>query len=185
MGKDVRPFSKLMKKVVVIGCGGSGKSTLAIKLGKATGLPVYHLDRIFWQPSWESLPKDIWREKQKELVSREEWIVDGNYGSTLEIRLQASDTIIYLDMPRWLCLYGALKRFFQYRGKVRPDMTEGCKERITWEFFSWIWNYRKTKRPETLAMLETLKEEKKVLILRSRKEVDAFLRDHPTSKVSR
>ncbi len=166
-----------MKRVMIIGCGGSGKSTLAIRLGAATGLPVYHLDRIFWQSGWKSLPKEEWLKKQEELVSKEKWIVDGNYGSTLEIRINASDTIIYLDMPRWLCLYGAVKRYFQYKGKVRPDMTEGCPERITWEFFMWIWNYRKKKRPETLEMLENLRNEKRILTLSSRKAINAFLRE--------
>lgn len=111
-----------MKKVVLIGPGGSGKSTLARQLGNKLTLNVYHLDALFWKPNWVGVPKDEQRKTQKDLVQKEEWIIDGNYGSTMDIRFNAADTIIFLDIHRIICVYRAFKRMIQYRNKTRPDM---------------------------------------------------------------
>ncbi|NEY74216.1 DNA topology modulation protein, partial [Bacillus mesophilus] len=119
-----------MKKVVLIGSGGSGKSTLARQLGEKLKINVYHLDALFWKPNWVGVLKDEQRKVQNDLVNKEEWIIDGNYGGTMDIRLNAADTIILLDINRTICVYRAFKRMMQYRNKTRPDMGEGCEERI-------------------------------------------------------
>jgi adenylate kinase family enzyme len=87
-----------MKKIILIGSGGSGKSTLARKLGDKLEIDVYHLDALFWKPNWEGAPKDEQRKVQNDLVKKEEWIIDGNYGGTMDIRLNAADTVIFLDI---------------------------------------------------------------------------------------
>jgi adenylate kinase family enzyme len=170
-------FSKgvFMKKVVLIGSGGSGKSTLARQLGEKLKMNVYHLDALFWKPNWVGVPKDEQKKVQNDLVRKEEWIIDGNYGGTMEIRLNAADTIIFLDIPRIICVYRAFKRMLQYRNKKRPDMGEGCEERFDLDFFKWIWDYPKTKRPEILKRLEQLSKDKQVIIFKSPKEVQQFL----------
>jgi adenylate kinase family enzyme len=101
--------------------------------------------------------------------------MDGNYGGTMEIRLAAADTVIFLDLPRLLCLWRVTTRFLCYRGRSRPDMTQGCEERLTKEFLLWLWNYPKEKRPEILERLEQLKPNKHVVILSSPKAVQTFL----------
>ncbi|MCM3741305.1 DNA topology modulation protein [Oceanobacillus luteolus] len=164
-----------MKKVAIIGSGGAGKSTLARQLSEKIGIPVYHLDAILWKPNWVMTSKTEQRMIQNELITRESWIIDGNYGSTLDIRLNAADTIIYLDLPRTVCLYRAIKRRFQYRNRTRPDMAADCKEKLDMEFLKWIWNYPKVKRPAILAMLKELSNEKNVIILSSRKEIKRFI----------
>ncbi|WP_210365410.1 DNA topology modulation protein [Bacillus sp. REN3] len=163
-----------MKKIVLIGSGGSGKSTLARQLGEKLKINVYHLDALFWKPNWVGVPKDEQRKVQNDLVNKEEWIIDGNYGGTIHIRLNAADTIIFLDINRTICVYRAFKRMVQYRNKTRPDMGEGCEERFDLDFFKWIWNYPKTKRPEILKRLHQLSKEKQVIILKSPKEVRQF-----------
>ncbi|MEC2062757.1 DNA topology modulation protein [Bacillus inaquosorum] len=165
-----------MKKVVLIGSGGSGKSTLARQLGTTLKINVYHLDALFWKPNWVGVPKDEQRKVQNELVSKEEWIIDGNYGGTMDLRLNAADTIIFLDIHRTICIFRAFKRILQYRNKTRPDMGEGCEERFDLEFFKWIWNYPKIKRPEILKRLEQLSKDKQFIILKSPKEVQKFLK---------
>ncbi|WP_226530283.1 DNA topology modulation protein [Metabacillus niabensis] len=165
-----------MKKIVLIGSGGSGKSTLARQLGEKLKIKVFHLDALFWKPNWVGVPKDEQTVVQYDLVKQESWIIDGNYGGTIDIRLNASDTIIFLDIPRIICVYRAFKRMLQYRNKTRPDMGEGCEERFSFEFFKWIWEYPKTKRPKILNRLEQLSKKKEVIILKSPKEVDDFFK---------
>ncbi|MBM7661805.1 adenylate kinase family enzyme [Bacillus mesophilus] len=164
-----------MKKVVLIGSGGSGKSTLARQLGEKLKINVYHLDALFWKPNWVGVLKDEQRKVQNDLVNKEEWIIDGNYGGTMDIRLNAADTIILLDINRTICVYRAFKRMMQYRNKTRPDMGEGCEERIDLNFLKWIWDYPNSKRPDILKKLEQLSEDKKVIILKSPNEVQRFL----------
>lgn len=164
-----------MKKIAIIGSGGSGKSTLARQLGKMLRMEVYHLDALFWKPNWVGTPKEEQRNIQHELIEKEEWIFDGNYGGTIDIRLQAADTIIFLDIPRMVCVFRALKRVLQYRNKKRPDTGEGCKERVSLQFLQWIWEYPKTKRPGILERLEELSREKEVIVLKSSQEVQLFL----------
>ncbi|WP_404431876.1 DNA topology modulation protein [Sutcliffiella horikoshii] len=164
-----------MKKIVLIGSGGSGKSTLARQLGEKLEINVFHLDSLFWKPNWVGVPKDEQSKIQNDLVKEKEWIIDGNYGGTMDIRINAADTIIFLDIHRTICVYRALKRMLQYRNKIRPDMGEGCEERFDLDFLKWIWDYPKTKRPGILKMLEQSSKDKKVLIIKSPKEVQEFL----------
>ncbi|MFB5677742.1 DNA topology modulation protein [Paenibacillus terreus] len=164
-----------MKKIILIGSGGSGKSTLAQKLGEILFIEVYHLDAIFWKPGWIATPKEEQKAVQKELTSRKSWIIDGNYGSTMDIRLQAADTIIFLDLSKWVCLYRVLKRRFQYRNKKREDMGEGCEERIDFRFLRWVWEYPEKHKPQILEKLNRLSKEKEIIILKSRNDVQELL----------
>ncbi|MGD6834539.1 DNA topology modulation protein [Sutcliffiella halmapala] len=164
-----------MKKIILIGSGGSGKSTLARQLGEKLEIKVYHLDALFWKPNWVGVPKEEQSKIQNDLVKGKKWIIDGNYGGTMDIRLNAADTIIFLDIHRTICVYRAFKRMLQYRNKIRPDMGKGCEERFDLDFLKWIWDYPKTKRPGILKMLEQSSKDKKVLIIKSPKEVQEFL----------
>lgn len=165
-----------MNKIILIGSGGSGKSTLAKQLGDKLNIKVHHLDALFWKPNWEGVSKEEQRTVQNELIKEENWIIDGNYGGTMDIRLKAADTIIFLDIHRTICVYRAFKRVIQYRNKTRPDMGAGCEERFDLPFFKWIWEYPKAKRPTILKGLEQLPKEKKVIILKSPNEVREFLK---------
>ncbi|MCE4048858.1 DNA topology modulation protein [Bacillus sp. Au-Bac7] len=164
-----------MKKIVLIGSGGSGKSTMARQLGEKLNLRVYHLDVLFWKPNWVGVPKNEQINIQVELVKEESWIIDGNYGGTMDIRLNAADTIIFLDISRWTCMFRMIKRILKYHHKTRPDMGEGCEERFSFAFFKWIWKYPHTKRPVILKSLEVLSKHKKVVIINTPKQVRLFL----------
>lgn len=171
-----------MNKIMIIGSGGAGKSTLARKLGEKLNIEVFHLDSLLWRPNWEMVSREEQREIQNDLIKKEQWIIDGNYGGTMDVRLEAADTIIFMDFPRVICLYRAVKRYFQYRGKSRPDMVEGNDERLDWNFLKWIWNYPRDKRPGILKTLEWLALQKQVVILHSPKEADLFLSELQKSK---
>lgn len=168
-------FSTAMLRVLVIGCGGAGKSTLAERIGRYAGLPVIHLDTHYWNAGWRETPQEAWQAIVEDLVIRDAWVMDGNYGGTMECRLAAADTVIFLDLPRWLCFWHVLKRRIRYHGRTRPDMGVGCAERVEWEFVKWIWNYRKNRRPAILERLRELEGDKQVIILESRAAVEQFM----------
>ena len=166
-----------MKRVLIIGSGGAGKSTLARRLGEAIGIEVVHLDRLHWKPNWTSPPKDEWRKTVSEALEKESWIMDGNFGGTMEMRLKACDTVIYMDFPRTICLYRAVKRALTYYNKTRPDMGEGCNEKLDLEFLSWVWNFPKITKPVIEERLKRFGEEKTIIRLNSPRATEDFLRN--------
>ncbi|MEZ5345664.1 MAG: DNA topology modulation protein [Pyrinomonadaceae bacterium] len=163
-----------MKKVLVIGSCGAGKSTFARRLHEITGLDLIHLDTFYHKPNWGQPTDEEWFETVKELVSRDNWIIDGNYGGTMEFRMGFCDTIIWLDLPRVLCTWRILKRVVMYRNKTRPDMAEGCRERFDWEFTKYVWNFKRDKNPDIEKRLKMFPDIK-VFRLRSKPEIAAFL----------
>ncbi len=140
-----------MSKIAIIGSGGSGKSTLARRLGALLGIPVIHLDSLFWKPGWVETETGEWRSIQEDLVKGDCWIIDGNYSDTMDVRFEAADTLVFLDFPRSLCLWRAVRRRFQYAGRSRPDVGPGCPEKIDWDFVRWIWTFPAAQRPVLLA----------------------------------
>jgi adenylate kinase family enzyme len=169
--------ASMMRRILILGCSGSGKSTLATTLGQRLGLPVIHLDAHFLRPGWVALEKDEWTAKVATLLEGERWVMDGNYGSSLALRLGACDTAIYLDRVRLTCFWRLCKRWFKYRGRTRPDLTEGCPERMDWEFYRWVWRFPRDVRPGMLAGLREQGRDKRIFILKSEREVAAFLAD--------
>ena len=164
-----------MKKILVIGSGGSGKSTLAKQLGELLDIEVKHLDRLYWQPGWTEPSKEDWLNKVKELSSEDSWVMDGNFGGTLEVRMQRCDTIVFLDLPRTLCLWRIAKRRLLYHKRSRPDMADGCREKLDWEFVTWVWGYPQRSRPKVVKLLREHAETKRIVWLRSRADVQNFL----------
>lgn len=163
------------KRIMVVGSGGAGKTTLAVNLGELTGLPVIHLDRHNWKPGWVSTPDDEWTEIVRGLVAADAWIIDGNYGSTLDMRARRCDTIIFFDFNRVVALWGAVKRAVLQRGRSRPDMAEGCPERLDLAFLKWIWSYNKVSRPKVLAAIEEAPKGALVITVHNRRQVRQFL----------
>ena len=166
-----------MKKILVIGSSGAGKSTFSRRLGAATGLQVIHLDILHWKPNWTEPGKEEWRQTVEDALKGEAWIMDGNFSGTMEMRVRAADTVIFLDLPRVLCVYRILKRVVTYRKGTRPDMAEGCDEKFDWKFLKWVWNYPQRTKPKVEALLRAAENEKTVIRLKSRSEVDKFLTD--------
>ncbi|WP_100011340.1 DNA topology modulation protein [Lentibacillus sediminis] len=163
-----------MKKVAIIGSGGAGKSTLAQQLGDLTGIPVYHLDAIHWQPGWVPIGREGLIKEIEKILRCDSWIIDGNYGATMDIRLAQADTIIFLHYKTIRCLYGITKRRIQYRNQTRPDMGKDCPEKLDWKFFNWVRRYNKEKAPAIYERLYDL-EDKEIHIFHTPKETRNFL----------
>lgn len=164
-----------MQKIMIIGPGGAGKSTLARELNKRLKLSIYHLDLYFWKPGWVESSDEEWLRKQKKIIDNQQWIIDGNYEESIDLRLDACDTVIFLNFPRMVCLYRVYKRYFQYRGKTRSDINKGCPEKVSYKFIKWIWNYPKQSAPEIMKKLNNVSNKKNVITLTSQKSVKQFL----------
>jgi adenylate kinase family enzyme len=136
---------------------------------------VIHLDSLYWRAGWVEPAKDEWKAIVEEVLKRDSWILDGNYSGTLAMRYEACDTVILLDRAPLICLWRVIKRAVKYRQKRRPDMAEGCPERLTGEFLAWIWNYRKRTRPKVVRLMEENRQNKRVICLRSDAELERFL----------
>jgi adenylate kinase family enzyme len=168
-------MEKLMERVLILGCCGAGKSTFAKQLQTATGLTLIHLDQEYWQPNWTEPDAETWRNKVQTLADRPRWIIDGTYGGTLDSRLAKADTVIYLDVPTWKCLWRVVGRVWKYNGKQRPDMPEGCHERWDWAFMHYVAAFNIVKRPKILGKLEAVSIAKTVLIFKKEEEVTDYL----------
>ncbi len=164
-----------MKKVIIIGCPGSGKSTFAKALHEKTGLPLFHLDMMYWNEDRTIVEKPVFRQRLSEAMAQKEWIIDGNYGSTMELRLQACDTVFFLDYPVEVCLEGVRAR----RGKVRTDMPWiEAEDEEDAEFLEFIRSYNAESRPVVLELLKQYAD-KDIYVFGNRGEAEFFIMSKP------
>ena len=161
-----------MNKIIVIGCPGSGKSTFAKKLKKIKDVPLYHLDLIWNKPDKTTITRDEFDIELSKIFKEEEWIIDGNYQRTLERRIKEADTIFLLDYTLEVCLSGAINRV----GIKRDDMP-WVEEKLNEEFKQKILDFEKTKLPQIYSLLDKYKENKNIIIFRTRDETDKYLEE--------
>ncbi|MEG1923339.1 MAG: hypothetical protein RR054_01425 [Clostridia bacterium] len=166
--------SLLGKRIMIIGCAGSGKTTMSVTLSKIVGINAIHLDKYYWKPDWQESDKSDWESFIASAAAKDEWIIDGNYRNTMELRLQRADSVIFLDLPRSTCLISVLKRVFKYKGKQRFDMGNGCLERFDFSFIKWVYNFKKDSKPKILKLLDKHPDIIQIT-LHSRKEIQSFL----------
>jgi adenylate kinase family enzyme len=160
---------------MIIGCGGSGKSTLANKLSTLLNIEAIHLDQYYWNPGWVETKPEEWTKKVRFLVQKEKWVMDGNYGGTMDIRIPKADMIIFLNFPTFTCLRRVLKRTFKHLGKVRPGMPDECKERLDLIFIHYVLMYKRTRSKGLIRKLDGLRSTKNIYILENDKQVSQFL----------
>lgn len=159
-----------MKKVIVIGCPGSGKSTFARELEKISGLPLYHLDMMYWNSDKTTVSREAFIDRLMTVMRESKWIIDGNYASTMEMRFKECDTVFFLDYPTEVCLDGIRER----RGKPRPDMPWVETGDVDEEFVSMVRNYSLENRPRVLTLIKEYSD-KEIIIFKSRQESEKYL----------
>lgn len=166
-----------LNRIMIIGQPGSGKSTLAWNLGKRTGLPVIHVDKLHWQSGWVERGDAERTRLCEEAASEEQWIIEGGHSATWPGRVARADMLVCLERPVTLRMWRVVRRVFRMRGRTRPDMAEGCPERLSAQpaFMSYIWRTR-VSGLATMAKLEAIAPPTcEVVRLRSDNEVSAFL----------
>ena len=164
-----------MKKIIVIGSSGAGKTYFSRRLGEHLAIDVIHIDQEYWRAGWEEPSKDEWKATLENLLKRDSWIIDGNFGSTIEMRLSACDTAIFLDIRRTLCIWRVIRRTLRFYKRRRPDMAEGCYERFDLPFLAFIWNYPDRSRPRIAKLLSNATD-KNVVWLKNPRQVRSFMR---------
>ena len=164
---------KNSKRILVIGCCGAGKSTFSKKLHNILKLPLIHLDTHYHKPNWEEPKKEDWEKTVQNLVRGQEWIMDGNYAESFDIRIPRSDTIIYLDYSSLTCCWRVIKRVIIDYGKKRSDMAKGCKEEFNLSFLKFVLTFNFRNRANIYHTLN--KADKNIIVLRNNKEVTLFL----------
>ncbi|MDX3775929.1 P-loop NTPase family protein [Streptomyces europaeiscabiei] len=163
-----------MKKVAIVGCGGSGKSHVARALGDVLDAPVTHLDAAFYDDEWNELPMEKFAAVQRDLVAREKWVIDGNYNSTLQIRLQACDTVVLMDVSTPAALWGVLSRQLRHGAGHKGN---GVHNRIHWGVIKYVATYRRKMRPRVMAKIDQFATgHADVVLLTSRRQTRRWLR---------
>ncbi len=147
--------STLPRRWLLLGPGGAGKSTLARRMSDALGLPLIHLDRHYWRPGWVESSREAFDARVAELAAGEAWIMDGNYGRTLHLRVPRAQGAVLLDPPPLQCLWGVISRSLTRSGRSRSDLAEGCPEQFPeLQFLHYIAMYRRVSRPKVLRHIE-------------------------------
>ncbi|GKQ50940.1 AAA family ATPase [Bradyrhizobium sp. Ce-3] len=167
-----------MQRVLVMGSSGSGKSTFARRLSAMTGIPTVSIDALFWKPGWIESDKNEFEHRMTEAARAPRWIMDGNYmrHGAGELRRELSDTIIWFDLPRSTCMLGIFRRIAGSYGQVRPEMAEGCPEKIDLEFFRYVWTYRQQQRPKLLEYFAGLRADQALVCFTDRAQADDYLK---------
>jgi adenylate kinase family enzyme len=164
---------------VILGSSGAGKSALATAMAQRTGLPIVYLDLLFWRPGWAAAPQEQARQDLSAAFSGVRWIAEGNFLGADEgrsdPRFARADTVVFLDLPRLLCVWRVLSRRVRDRSRRRADLPEGCSEGFDFPLLRWIWGYPATERPRVLRLLARLPAGTQVHHLRGDAEVQRFL----------
>ena len=166
-----------MRRILIIGNAGAGKTTFAGKLAEKTGLPLVHLDKIYWYGNWEHLSREEFDKALQTELEKEAWIIDGNYSRTLPQRLEYAQQVFYFDLPTAVCFWGSIKRVILNYGKCRPDMGGNCREGFDWGQWDLYRSILRFNRKHRARYYELLENKENVVIFRSRRQVKKYLKE--------
>jgi adenylate kinase family enzyme len=161
-----------MQRILVIGCCGAGKSTFAKELSSKLDLPLVHLDRLFWKPGWIEQEELVFAELLQTEVARDEWIIDGNYLKYLPLRLKYADTVIFLNLNRWVCTWRVLKRWILQEGY----QAVGCPQKVDLPFIKYVfWDYPQRDRAKALELKDRYSSSVNWVVLENSIEINEWM----------
>ena len=175
-----------MQKILIIGGNGAGKSTFAKELSAVSGLPLIHLDKLYWTDGWQPRNANEFKALLQVELEKPNWIIDGNMKKTLSHRLNYCDTVIYFDFPGVTCFFGALKRIIKNRGKTRSDMGENCPEKFDKRTLKFLFGTLIFNKKNRKLFYQTISTAPKVnlIVFKNRRQVINFLNSFKTTKTS-
>lgn len=161
------------QRIMIVGSPGSGKSTLASKIAEITHLPLIRLDQINWLSDQQTLSRAAFDQQLAEILRREnQWIIDGNYNRTMEMRVKKADMVIWLKVPRIICIYRVIKRYLKNRGQINDAGNPDIIER---DFLKFIWDFPANNFPQMEKLQKNYENQLDFVVLRNRQAVAGFL----------
>lgn len=164
-----------MERVLIIGSNGAGKSTFSFRLAEKTGLPLIHIDQIYWRDTWDVTPEAEFDRRVQAETQNPRWIIEGNNLRSLPRRLVRADTVFWFEFPPPLCVLNIFRREWAYRGRVRPDMPDQCVSRCDMKFLQMVWDFNRRNHRKIAAMLPNA-ENIRVIRFTNYRQVEGYLR---------
>jgi adenylate kinase family enzyme len=164
-----------MRRVMVVGPPGAGKSTFARRLAAKVALPLIHLDFHYWHSGWQPSDLSEWRERVTTLATATEWIMEGNYSNTFDLRMPRADTLIWLDHGRFRCMRRVLTRIIKDYGRTRPELPDECPEQFDAEFLRFVWDFPTDYRPRIVDGIEKFGSHLRIFHFRGDRDAGDFL----------
>lgn len=169
-------MKKVFKKIVIFGRPGSGKSTFTKKLSEATGIPAYHLDKIYFTDNWVKRDNQAYLDDLQNWVNKNEWIIDGNSLRSLEVRWQNADVVVYFNFPFWYCFWNMFKRLFDKDCAI-DDRASGCREALRWDLVTYTWRYRRRVK-DLIPEMRTKYPQVTFVEIVSQQQIEVFLKEN-------
>lgn len=163
-----------MERVLIIGSNGAGKSTFSFRLAEKTGLPLVHIDQIYWRGSWDVTPEDAFDRQVQAETQKPRWIIEGNNLRSLSQRLTRADTVFWFSFPPPLCVLNILRREWEYRGRVRPDMPDQCVSQWDLHFLRSVWSFNRKNNRQIASLLQNTKNVR-VIRFTNYRQVEQYL----------
>lgn len=165
----------LMNKILILGNSGSGKSTFGKQLSEKLNIDLLFLDVFVYDESWDNPNHKQMEDEVQKFLAKDKYIIDGNFLNYAKERFTDCDTIIFLDINRFICLKSVLDRKKEYIYKYRESRSDNVMERINFSYIKWVifWFYIKSK-PKIKKILKDNKD-KNIVILKSRKEMANYI----------